>query len=141
LVAAGANVKVVQSHLGRSTATQTLHRSAHLFIETSKPSRIMREVQPETIREHLVELNETVYPPKQVLAIVTGWQRRSFTTQEAQRVLTRLGFVCRRAGGSDDGRAWVTISIEDRVGQLEASVGTILAAVSGLHKRLERLEP
>jgi hypothetical protein len=29
----------------------------------------------------------TVYPPKQVLATVSGWDRTSFTTMEAQRVL------------------------------------------------------
>jgi integrase len=33
LVSAGANVKVVQRHLGHSTATQTLDRYAHLFTE------------------------------------------------------------------------------------------------------------
>lgn len=33
LVSADANVKVVQRHLGHSTATQTLDRYAHLFTE------------------------------------------------------------------------------------------------------------
>lgn len=32
-VSAGANVKVVQRHLGHSTATQTHDRCAHLFTE------------------------------------------------------------------------------------------------------------
>jgi len=44
-------------------------------------------VHPEPIREHLVEMLATVYPPKQVLATVSGWDRTSFTTMEAQRVL------------------------------------------------------
>ncbi|MFJ9785194.1 hypothetical protein ACIRSS_36875 [Amycolatopsis sp. NPDC101161] len=64
----------------------------------------MRNVDPETIREHLVEIGRTVFPPKQVLAVVTGWERTSFTTMEAQRVLTKVGFVCRRAGQAADGR-------------------------------------
>ncbi len=103
--------------------------------------RTLRGVQPETIREHLVELNETVYPPKQVLGTVTGWERQSFTTQEAQRVLTCLGFVCRRAGESEGKPAWVAVSTEDRLDHLEAAVGTIQAAIGGLHERVERLEP
>jgi hypothetical protein len=52
-----------------------------------------RGVHPEPIREHLVEVRDTAYPPKQVLAAVTGWDRTSFTTMEAQRVLTRVGFA------------------------------------------------
>ena len=67
----------------------------------------MRGVRPEPIREHLVEVLDTAYPPKQVLAAVTGWQRTSFTTMEAQRVLTRAGFACRRADEDDKaGRGW-----------------------------------
>lgn len=112
-----------------------------LDLTTDQVERAMRGVQPETIRKHLVELNETVFPPKQVLATVTGWERLSFTTQEAQRVLKGLGFVCRRAGENDGKPAWVAVSIEDRLADLEASVGTIQAAISGLHKRVECLEP
>src|SRR6476469_2562627 len=71
----------------------------------------MRSEEPEQIRKHLVEMNGTVYPPKQVLAHVTGWGRQSFTTMEAQRVLTKLGFVCREAGAEPDGRAaWLPFS-------------------------------
>lgn len=58
----------------------------------------MRNVQPEPIREHLVEIANIEFPPKQVLATVTGWDRQSFTTMEANRVLTRLGFTCSRIG-------------------------------------------
>src|SRR4051812_29676743 len=58
----------------------------------------MQGVRPEGIREHIVEIHHTPYLSKQVLAVVTGWERQSFTTMEAQRVLARLGFICRRAG-------------------------------------------
>src|SRR5260370_9771676 len=69
--------------------------------------RRMTGLRPEPIREHMVEVLDTAYPPKQVLATVTGWDRTSFTTMEAQRVLTRVGFVCRRAGEDDEGlRGW-----------------------------------
>lgn len=54
---------------------------------------------PELIQKHMVEVNGQVFPPKQVLGHVTGWPRASFTTFEAQRVLTRLGFECDEVGG------------------------------------------
>ena len=69
-----------------------------LDLAAEQVSRAMKQVEPEAIREHLVEMNGTVYPPKQVLAVVTGWARTTFTTMEAERVLMRLGFVCRRGG-------------------------------------------
>lgn len=110
--------------------------------------RAMSGVEPETINKHLVEMNDTVFPPKQVLATVTGWERQSFTTQEAQRVLKRLGFVCRRADETDTGTAWVSSRVEDdaqrslgdRTAKLEAAIGTIQAAISGLHERMKKLE-
>ena len=63
---------------------------------------------PEPIRQHMVEIDGTAYPPKQVLAEITGWPRQSFTTMEANRVLLRLGFICRRAGalGPDGQPVW-----------------------------------
>lgn len=115
-----------------------------LEIDADDVKRLMRSVPPETIREHLVELNGSVYPPKQVLAEVTGWERQTFTTMEAQRVLTRLGFVCRRAGDAGDGRrAWireqpdnVAPDLERRVAVLETELAVIKEAVAGLSARI-----
>jgi hypothetical protein len=103
---------------------------------------------PEQIREHVVEMLDTVFPPKQVLATVTGWDRQSFTTMEAQRVLARLGFVCRRAGELPDGqRAWTPVPAEDtgvsrdsRLASIEAALVTAQAAIAGLHGRVAVLE-
>jgi hypothetical protein len=57
----------------------------------------MRGEEPELIQRHMVEVNGEMFPPKQVLGHVTGWARTSFTTMEAQRVLTRIGFICAEA--------------------------------------------
>lgn len=54
---------------------------------------LMEGVQPEMIQKHAVEVSGQLFPPKQVLNHVTSWERTSFTTMEAQRVLARLGFV------------------------------------------------
>lgn len=59
----------------------------------------MKGEEPELIQKHMVEVNGQMFPPKQVLAHVTGWARTSFTTLEAQRVLTRIGFDCAEARG------------------------------------------
>ncbi len=53
-------------------------------------------LDPEEPRAHAVLVDQTWYPPKQVLAALTGWDRTTFTTQEATRVLGRLGFLHRR---------------------------------------------
>src|SRR5947209_8797373 len=104
----------------------------------------MKDAPAEPIQKHVVEVDGQVFPPKQVFATVTGRARQSFTTMEAQRVLTRLGFESRRADRVDDGTAWVAFgeeesgerSAEDRLASLEATVGTIQAAIAGLHARV-----
>jgi hypothetical protein len=59
-------------------------------------------VLPEPIHEHFVVINGRRWPPKQVLAIVTGLDRADFTTHQARRALTRLGFPAARAASSQE---------------------------------------
>jgi hypothetical protein len=54
-------------------------------------------VLPEPIHEHFVVINGRRWPPRQVLALVTGLGRADFTTRQARRALTRLGFAAARA--------------------------------------------
>lgn len=107
--------------------------------------REMRGEASETIRKHFVELNGTAFPPKQVLAQVTGWKRDTFTTMEAQRVLSKLGFVCREAGVTAGGDAvWSAVdgnpAVAERLAALEAALATAQAAIAGLATRLDALE-
>jgi hypothetical protein len=108
--------------------------------------RTMKGAQPEVIRKHLVEVRGTVFPPKQVFAAVTGRERGTFTTQEAQRVLTRLGFVCREADETRGGQAvWKHVvepepTIDDRVASVENAVATSQAAIADLLRRVQQLE-
>jgi hypothetical protein len=55
---------------------------------------------PEPIQEHFVVINGRRWPPKQVLAVVTGLDRADFTTHQARRAMTRLGFTAARARSS-----------------------------------------
>ncbi len=110
--------------------------------------RAMKGVGSEAVQKHVVEIDGRMFPPKQVFAAVTGRTRQSFTTMEAQRVLTRLGFLCRRAEHpADDGSAGVAThreagdaSVERRLASVEASIGTVEAAIAGLHARVRALE-
>lgn len=113
---------------------------------------VMKKVVPEPIQKHLVELLGTVYPPKQVFAEVTGRRRVTFTTQEAVRVLSKLGFVCREVGDRTDGtsaRTQVqsdepsdahTPSREDRLVAVESGLATVLLAIAQLERRVEALK-
>jgi hypothetical protein len=62
-------------------------------------------VLPEPIHEHYVVINGRRWPPKQVLALVTGLDRADFTTHQARRALTRLGFPAARAARSREHHA------------------------------------
>ena len=67
--------------------------------------RIMRQVLPEPISSHYVVIGRRRYPPKQVVALVTGLDRADFTSHQARRILMRLGFSAGRVPpGSAVGR-------------------------------------
>jgi hypothetical protein len=64
------------------------------------PQRAERAIEgelPEPIHEHFVVVSGRRWPPKQVLALVTGLDPADFTTHQARRALTRLGFIASRA--------------------------------------------
>ncbi|MGQ0826304.1 MAG: hypothetical protein ACT4OX_14945 [Actinomycetota bacterium] len=110
----------------------------------------LKGVSPEPIREHFVSVGDRKFPPKQILAVVTGWERQTYTTFEAQRVLLRLGFDCRRVGEGGDGSrppAGAAVGSDEperelsaRLALAEAQLATAQVAIAGLSARLERLE-
>lgn len=56
----------------------------------------LRDVLPEAITSHYVVVGGRRYPPKQVVGRLTGIDRADFTTHQARRILTGLGFVAGR---------------------------------------------
>lgn len=102
----------------------------------------MKGVPSEPVQKHQVEIDGTVYPPKQVFGTVTGRTRTSFTTMEAQRVLSRLGFEPRRADADDGSTSTDTVPVttEDRVRSIETELAVLRAAVAGLEGRVSTLE-
>lgn len=87
----------------------------------------MKGMDPDLIQKHVVEVNGQLYPPKQVLGQVTGWERTSFTTMEAQRILTRIGFVCTRVPGGSVQQAgeWVLGVVRDSAQQTMRDHGDV----------------
>jgi hypothetical protein len=107
--------------------------------------RRMAKEQPEPIREHLVEIKGRSFPPKQVVATLTEWDRTSFTTMEAQRVLSRNGFVCRRNGNMAMGGPKVMAVVRpgelgrlDELRERAGRVGTALDAAQAANQTARR---
>jgi len=69
-------------------------------LTASSVERSVADVDPEPIREHYAVVLGRRYPPKQVLAEVTGLDRADFTTHQARAVLRRLGFGVYRRNAS-----------------------------------------
>ncbi|MCX2970799.1 MULTISPECIES: SCO5918 family protein [Streptomyces] len=57
----------------------------------------MKGVKPEPLAGESVTIGRRTYPVKQVGEVITGQDRRDFTSGEVSRALTRLGFTCQAA--------------------------------------------
>ncbi|MGD9484598.1 SCO5918 family protein [Streptomyces sp. TRM70308] len=57
----------------------------------------MKGVKPEPLAGASVTIGRRTYPVKQVGEVITGQDRRDFTSGEVSRALTRLGFTCQAA--------------------------------------------
>jgi hypothetical protein len=76
----------------------TMTVSGHRYdLDSRSVQEALQGTLPEPIQEHFVVINGRRWPPKQVLALVTGLDRADFTTHQARRALTRLGFPAARA--------------------------------------------
>jgi hypothetical protein len=72
--------------------------AGHEFeLERAGVERTLERELPDPVFEHYVVVCGRRYPPKQVVACMTGLDRADFTTHQARRILIRLGFVAARA--------------------------------------------
>jgi hypothetical protein len=84
--------------------------SGHRYdLDPRSVQETLEDVLPEPIHEHYVVINGRRWPPKQVLALVTGLDRADFTTHQARRALTRLGFTAARAARPSERRAGTAV--------------------------------
>lgn len=65
-------------------------------LDCDQIERALKAAEPEPIREHFVVVAGRRWPPKQVLAKVTGLDRADFTTHQARSALRRAGFGVHR---------------------------------------------
>lgn len=72
-------------------------------LDRRRVEKVMRNVLGEPISSHYVVVGSRRYPPKQVIALVTGLDRADFTSHQARRVLMGLGFAVGRRPGSASG--------------------------------------
>ncbi len=63
-------------------------------LDKERIEQAVANVLPDPLRDHYVVVDGRRFPPKQVLACVTG--RADFTTQQARRILQRVGFLVGR---------------------------------------------
>lgn len=82
-------------------------------VEHALVERSLEGLLPDPVLEHYVVIGGRRFPPKQVLATVTGLDRADFTTHQARRVLMRLGFVASRTSRDRDS---VELVPDDRSG-------------------------
>src|SRR5207302_10593157 len=79
--------------------------SSHPFdLDPATVETAVEGVLPDPVQEHYGVGSGRRYPPKQVIAQVTGLDRADFTTHQARRVLKRLGFTAARRQPTDDSR-------------------------------------
>ncbi len=65
-------------------------------LRADRVERALRRTLPEPITSHYVVIGRRRYPPKQAISLVTGLDRADFTTHQARRILTGLGFPAGR---------------------------------------------
>lgn len=85
------------------------------------------EVAPEPLREHYAVVGGRRYPPKQVVAVMTGLDRADFTTHQARAVLRRLGIGVYRLPGPSERDGSGGGSGPDRAAHLRPFVGRWVA--------------
>ena len=60
--------------------------------------KAMQSIQPKPLGKYFVVVSDVVFPPKQVIAESLGKDLVKFTTMDATRILTTLGFEVQRVG-------------------------------------------
>jgi hypothetical protein len=88
------------------TPSKTVTISKRRFeLRADRVERALRQALPEPIMSHYVVICERRYPPKQAISLVTGLDRADFTTHQARRILTGLGFPAGRRPGQAKSKA------------------------------------
>lgn len=88
-------------------------------LRADRVERAVRQTLPEPITSHYVVIARRRYPPKQAISLVTGLDRADFTTHQARRILTGLGFPAGRRAGQPESKP-TTRARQDRSQSMRA---------------------
>ena len=83
-------------------------RGKRFELSSSDVEERLKRVEPKTVTKYQVRINGKAYPPKQALAAAIGKPVANFTTMDATRILSKLGFEV--TGQSDEAMTNKTIS-------------------------------
>ncbi len=86
-------------------------RGQQFDLSRSDVEERLKHVEPKTVTKYQVRINGTTYPPKQALAAAIGKPVANFTTMDATRILSKLGF---EVSGTDD-EAMTNKTISERL--------------------------
>ena len=80
---------------------ETLHKTVTIAkqrfeLRQDRIERALKQTLPEPITSHYVVIGHRRFPPKQAISLITGLDRADFTTHQARRILTGLGFPAGR---------------------------------------------
>jgi hypothetical protein len=90
----------------RETSPKTVTIAKRRFeLRADRVERALRQALPEPIKSHYVVIGQRRYPPKQAISLLTGLDRADFTTHQARRILTGLGFPAGRRSGQAEAKA------------------------------------
>lgn len=79
-------------------------RGERIRLRRADVLRAVRDGPLGVIRQHAVEIEEQLYPVKEVFARATGIDVLDFNTTQARDALRRLGFEVRTVAPPDHGR-------------------------------------
>lgn len=65
------------------------------YLQASEVETAMKKIEPEPVAGACVQVGRRWFPVLQVGAVLTGQDRRDFTTAEVTKALLRLGMDCR----------------------------------------------
>ena len=94
-------------------------RGKRFELNRSDVEERLKRVEPKAVTKYQVRINGKGYPPKQALAAAIGKPVANFTTMDATRILSKLGFEV--TGPNDDAMTNKTISEELFEAYLNAS--------------------
>src|SRR5713101_4119409 len=83
-------------------------RGKRFELSRSDVEERLKRIEPKPVTKYQVRINGKAYPPKQALAAAIGKPVANFTTMDATRILSKLGFEV--TGPNDDAMTNKTIS-------------------------------